>query len=51
MLAKTHIYSSVLQERLAGLSTLLTEHEIAQNVDVMELLSTVANWKHRKQKF
>jgi hypothetical protein len=41
----------MLQERLVGLSTLSTEHEIAQNIDLKEPVSTSAKLKAWKMKF
>jgi hypothetical protein len=41
----------MLQERLVRISTLSTEHEIAQNIDLKELVSTFAKLKVRKIKF
>jgi hypothetical protein len=50
-LFKMYICSSVLQERLVELSTLSVEHEIAQNIDLKELVSIFAKLKAQKVKF
>ncbi|XP_063788893.1 zinc finger MYM-type protein 1-like [Pseudophryne corroboree] len=47
-LIKTYIRSSMMQERLVGLSLLSIEHEIAQKVDLKELVSKFAKLKARK---
>ena len=39
---------SMLQERLVGLATLSIEHDIARDIEVMELVSTFARVKARK---
>ncbi|XP_063819320.1 zinc finger MYM-type protein 1-like [Pseudophryne corroboree] len=49
-LIKTYIRSSMMQERLVGLSLLSIEHEIAQKVDLKELVSKFAKLKARKVK-
>jgi hypothetical protein len=41
----------VLQERLVELSVLSVEHEIAQNIDLKELVSIFAKLKAQKVKF
>ncbi|XP_065654528.1 zinc finger MYM-type protein 1-like [Hydra vulgaris] len=50
-LIKTFLRTSMQQERLAGLATLSIEHEIARNINLMELVSTFAKTKARKGKF
>ncbi|XP_063806839.1 zinc finger MYM-type protein 1-like [Pseudophryne corroboree] len=49
-LIKTYIRSSMMQERLVGLSLLSIEHEIAQKVNLKELVSKFAKLKARKVK-
>ncbi|XP_063797832.1 zinc finger MYM-type protein 1-like [Pseudophryne corroboree] len=49
-LIKTYIRSSMMQERLVGLSLFSIEHEIAQKVDLKELVSKFAKLKARKVK-
>ncbi|XP_063819165.1 uncharacterized protein LOC135057201 [Pseudophryne corroboree] len=49
-LIKTYIRTSMMQERLVGLSLLSIEHEIAQKVDLKELVSKFAKLKARKVK-
>jgi hypothetical protein len=41
----------MLQERLVGLATLPVEHDIARDIELMELVSTFAKAKARKIKF
>jgi len=40
----------MLQERLVGLATLSIEHEIARDIELMELFSTFAKAKAAKNK-
>ena len=41
----------MLQERLVGLATLSIEHEIARDIELMELVSRFAKAKAQKIKF
>nr|XP_048695389.1 zinc finger MYM-type protein 1-like [Caretta caretta] len=50
-LIKTYVRTSVLQQRLVGLSTLSTEHDIACSIDLEELVSKFAELKAWKNKF
>ena len=50
-LIKTYLRTSMLQERLVGLATLSIEHDIARDIELMELVSTFAKEKARKIKF
>lgn len=49
-LIKTYLRSSMTQERLVGLATLSIEQEIAQTIDLSELVSTFSKQKARKKK-
>ena len=42
---KTYLQTSMLQERRVGLSTLSIEHEIARDIELMELISTFTEAK------
>ncbi|XP_065264296.1 zinc finger MYM-type protein 1-like [Emys orbicularis] len=50
-LIKTYMRTSMLQQRLVGLSTLSIEHDIARSIDLEELVSKFAKLKARKNKF
>ncbi|XP_037743601.2 zinc finger MYM-type protein 1-like [Chelonia mydas] len=50
-LIKTYMRTSVLQQRLVGLSTLSIEHDIACSIDLEELVSKFAKLKAWKNKF
>lgn len=50
-LIKTYLRTSMLQERLVGLATLSIEHDIARDIDLMELVSTFSKVKARTVKF
>ena len=50
-LIKTYLRTPMLQERLVGLATLSIEHDIARDIEVMELVSAFAKVKARKIKF
>ncbi|XP_074799593.1 zinc finger MYM-type protein 1-like [Natator depressus] len=50
-LIKTNMRTSMLQQRLVGLSTLSIEHDIARSIDLEELVSKFAKLKVRKHKF
>ncbi|XP_069489004.1 zinc finger MYM-type protein 1-like [Ambystoma mexicanum] len=50
-LIKSYIRSSMMQERLVGLATLSIEHDIAQHIDIKNLVSTFAKIKARKVNF
>ena len=50
-LIKTYIRSSMIQERLVGLSTISVEHEIAQKLDLKKLVTEFAKTKARKVDF
>jgi len=49
-LIKTYIRSTMTQDRLVGLSTLSIEQDIAQTIDLNELVSTFSKLKVRKIK-
>lgn len=49
-LIKTYLRSSMTQERLVGLATLSIEQELAQKIDLDELVSTFSKLKTRKKK-
>jgi len=49
-LIKTYIRSTMTQDRLVGLSTLSIEQDIAQTIDLTELVSTFSKLKARKIK-
>uniref|UniRef100_A0A8C3S7H5 TTF-type domain-containing protein n=1 Tax=Chelydra serpentina TaxID=8475 RepID=A0A8C3S7H5_CHESE len=42
-LIKTHLRSTMTQERLVGLATISTEHDLAQTVDLQEAVSNLCN--------
>ncbi|XP_013788600.1 uncharacterized protein LOC106472490 [Limulus polyphemus] len=50
-LIKTYLRSTMTQERLVGLSTLSIEHEMAEKLDLKQLVRTSARKKARKVKF
>uniref|UniRef100_A0A452HJJ2 HAT C-terminal dimerisation domain-containing protein n=1 Tax=Gopherus agassizii TaxID=38772 RepID=A0A452HJJ2_9SAUR len=50
-LIKTYMRTSMLQQRLVGLSTLSLEHDIAHSIDLEELVSKFAKLKAQKHKF
>ena len=47
-LIKTYLRSTLTQERLVGLSTLSIKKEIAETIDLKEIVSTFAKIKARK---
>lgn len=49
-LIKTYIQSTMTQDRLVGLSTLSIKQDIAQTIDLNELVSTFSKLKARKMK-
>ena len=50
-LIKTYIRSSMCQDRLVGLATLSIEHELADKLDLKDLLINLAQKKSRKVQF
>ncbi|KAG6932927.1 hypothetical protein G0U57_020337, partial [Chelydra serpentina] len=47
-LIKTHLLSTMTQERLVGLATISTEHKLAQTLDFQEAVQIFATKKARK---
>jgi hypothetical protein len=50
-LIKTYIHFLMLQERLVGQTTLSVEHEIAQSIDLKEVVSHLQKLKVLRVKF
>ncbi|XP_020667850.3 zinc finger MYM-type protein 1 [Pogona vitticeps] len=50
-LIKTHLYSTVMQDRIDGLATLSVEHELAQTIDLKEAVHIFATKKAQTSPF
>uniref|UniRef100_A0A8C3FTF5 HAT C-terminal dimerisation domain-containing protein n=1 Tax=Chrysemys picta bellii TaxID=8478 RepID=A0A8C3FTF5_CHRPI len=50
-LIKTYLRSTMVQERLVGLATMSIEHEIAEKLDLKELVTELSKLKARKVMF